>query len=88
MTSEDWGQKFHSDEGDEPVPIELWGFQWGASFYSWQEIMYALCLSSPSATFALQHGGYVPREWLVAKCYFDGWRLNFGAFDEKFSLVL
>ena len=26
-----------------------------------------LCLSSPSATFALQHGGYVPREWLAAK---------------------
>ena len=26
-----------------------------------------LCLSSPSATFALQHGGYVPREWLTAK---------------------
>ena len=26
-----------------------------------------LCLTSPSATFALQHGGYVPREWLDAK---------------------
>ena len=26
-----------------------------------------LCLSSPSATFALQHGGFVPREWLAAK---------------------
>ena len=23
-----------------------------------------LCLSCPSATFALQHGGFVPREWL------------------------
>ena len=26
-----------------------------------------LCLSYPSATFALQHGGFVPREWLAAK---------------------
>ena len=26
-----------------------------------------LCLSCPSATFALQHGGCVPREWLAAK---------------------
>ena len=26
-----------------------------------------LCLSCPSATFAHQHGGFVPREWLPAK---------------------
>ena len=26
-----------------------------------------LCLSCPSATFALQHGGFVPREWPAAK---------------------
>ena len=26
-----------------------------------------LCLSCPSANFALQHGGFVPREWLAAK---------------------
>ena len=26
-----------------------------------------LCLSCPSVTFALQHGGFVPREWLAAK---------------------
>ena len=26
-----------------------------------------LCLSCPSAFFALQQGGFVPREWLVAK---------------------
>ena len=26
-----------------------------------------LCFSSPSATFPLQHGGFVPREWLAAK---------------------
>ena len=26
-----------------------------------------LCLSCLSATFALQHGGFVPREWLAAK---------------------
>ena len=25
------------------------------------------CLSCPSATFSLQHGGFVPREWLAAK---------------------
>ena len=26
-----------------------------------------LCLSCPSATFPLQHGGFVPREWLATK---------------------
>ena len=26
-----------------------------------------LCLSCPSATSALQYGGFVPREWLAAK---------------------
>ena len=26
-----------------------------------------LCLSCPSATFALQHGGFAAREWLAAK---------------------
>ena len=30
-----------------------------------------LCLSCPSATFALQHGGFVPREWLAAKGLLD-----------------
>ena len=31
--------------------------------------MYAFCLSCPSATFALQLGGFVPRDhgWLAAK---------------------
>ena len=29
-----------------------------------------LCLSCPSAIFALQHGGFVPREWLPAKDLF------------------
>ena len=29
--------------------------------------MYVFCLSCPSATFALRHGGFVPREWLAAK---------------------
>jgi len=28
---------------------------------------YFLCLSCPCATFALQHGGFVPREWQAAK---------------------
>ena len=31
------------------------------------KIMYVFCLSCPSATFALQRGGFVPREWLAAK---------------------
>ena len=31
------------------------------------KIMYVFCLSCPSATFAHQHGGFVPREWLPAK---------------------
>ena len=29
-----------------------------------------LCLSCPSATFALQHGNFVPPEWLAAKGLF------------------
>ena len=29
--------------------------------------MYVFCLSCPSATFALQRGGFVPRKWLAAK---------------------
>ena len=29
--------------------------------------MYVFCLSCPSATFALQHGGFVLREWLAEK---------------------
>ena len=33
------------------------------------KIMYAFkfCWSCPSATFALQHGGFVPCEWLATK---------------------
>ena len=31
------------------------------------KFLYVFCLSSPSATFALQNGGFVPREWLAAK---------------------
>ena len=33
------------------------------------QIMYVFCLSCPSATFALQHGGFEPREWLAARAY-------------------
>ena len=33
-----------------------------------------LCLSCPSATFAIQHGGFVPREWLAAKGLFKKYR--------------
>ena len=29
--------------------------------------MYVFCLSCPSATFALQRGGFVLREWLASK---------------------
>ena len=31
------------------------------------KIRYVFCLSCPSATFALQHGGFLPRKWLAAK---------------------
>ena len=31
------------------------------------KIMCSFCLSCPSATFACQHGSFVPREWLAAK---------------------
>ena len=31
------------------------------------KIMHAFYFSCLSATFALQHGGFVPREWLAAK---------------------
>ena len=31
------------------------------------KIMHVFCLSCPSATFALQLGGFVPGEWLAAK---------------------
>ena len=31
------------------------------------KIMYVFCLSCPSATFALQRGGFVLGEWLAAK---------------------
>ena len=30
----------------------------------------SFCLSCPSATFALQHGSFVPREWPAAKGLF------------------
>ena len=33
----------------------------------WFQIMYVFSLSCPSATFALQRGGFAPREWLAAK---------------------
>ena len=41
--------------------------------------MYVFCLSCPSATFAHQHGGFVPREWLPAKSLFN-YILRFTAF--------
>ena len=33
-------------------------------------------LSCPSATFALQRGGFVPREWLAAKGLFSPWMVR------------
>ena len=35
------------------------------------KIMYAFYWSCPSATFASQRGGFVPREWQAAKGLFD-----------------
>ena len=35
------------------------------------KIMYAFCWSCPSATFASQRGGFVPREWQAAKGLFE-----------------
>ena len=40
-----------------------------------------LCLSCPCSTFALQHGGFVPREWLAAK------GLSLGLFSVGNTLV-
>ena len=34
------------------------------------KIMFAICWSCPSATFASQHGGFVPREWQATKGLF------------------
>ena len=39
-----------------------------------------LCLSCPGATFALQYGGFVPREWLAAKGLFAG---NFSSWNPE-----
>ena len=38
------------------------------------KIMYVFCLSFPSATSALQRGGFVPREWLAATGLLSQWR--------------
>ena len=31
------------------------------------KIMHTFCFSYPSATFTLEHGGFVPHKWLAAK---------------------
>ena len=41
------------------------------------KIMLVFCLSCPSATFALQLGGFVPREWLAAKRLLVKWNLSY-----------
>ena len=45
--------------------------------------MYVFCLSCPSSTFALQRGGFLPREWLAAKGLFESSR-NFNDFRVQF----
>ena len=52
---------------------------WDAKVALWQDeqrkwpfkIMYAFCCSCPSATFASQHGGFVPHERKAAKGYWS-----------------
>ena len=39
--------------------------------------MYVFCLSCPCATFALQRGSFVPREWLAAKGLFTSRKADF-----------
>ena len=41
------------------------------------KIMFVFCLSCSSATFALQHGGFVPSEWLAAKGLLVKWNLSY-----------
>ena len=50
------------------------------------KIMYAFCLSCPSATFALQPNGFVAREWLAAKGLLS--LLRFMEFQIKLSWVI
>ena len=45
-----------------------------------------LCLSCPSATFALQHGGFVPPEWLTEKGLFNS-TLSFSLFSIVVSSI-
>ena len=47
-----------------------------------------LCLSCPSATFALQHGGFVPREWLAAKDLFIVTRDNVGRHQSAMGRIV
>ena len=39
--------------------------------------MYVFCLSCPCATFALQRGSFVPREWLAVKGLFTSRKADF-----------
>ena len=53
--------------------------------------MYVFCLSCPSAAFALQRGGFVPREWLAAKGLFNEvsfWEILIGAIGKCFKRTL
>ena len=52
-----------------------------------KENYHVFCLSCPSATFALQRGGFVPREWLAAKGLFDSSR-NYKDFRVQFPEIL
>ena len=52
------------------------------------KFLYVFCLSSPGATFALQNGGFVPREWLGVKGLLQtpgppGWGLGDGLMSHR-----
>ena len=47
----------------------MYGDQFGEFVHGYGNF---LCLSPPSASLALQYGGFVPREWLAAKGLFQG----------------
>ena len=48
--------------------------------------MYAFFLSCPSATFAYQYGGFVPREWLPAKGLLGSTDLDSGRLQIRIKL--
>ena len=59
-------------ELDESSEAEPFCINWKIHLFTLHltKIMYVFYLSCPNATFALQRGGFVPREWLAAKGLF------------------